>query len=177
MKDIKKILVHICCAPCATSSCERLINEGQQMILYFSNSNIYPYEEYKKRLFYAEKLANILKTELLTDDYNHEQWLNHIKGLENESEQGRRCHKCFTFSIKQTSIKAQQLNIPYITSTLTVSPHKRSADIFKIGQSFQGYLDYDFKKQNGFARSIKLSQVYDLYRQSYCGCEFSFRPQ
>lgn len=167
------ILLHICCAPCGSASVERLLRENREVTLFFSNSNISPKEEYLKRLKYALKLASYFSVDLVRDDYEHERWLSYIAGLEDEPEKGMRCRKCFYFNLENTSRKASELGIKEFTTTLTISPHKDSGLIFETGGSFEGFREYDFKKKDGFRRSIELSKKLDLYRQDYCGCEFS----
>ena len=176
--DNRKILLHICCAPCGSSSIERLLHEKNEVTLFFSNSNIFPEEEFQKRLYYAEKLANFYQIALIRDIYDHEAWRKMAierrdSDLENEPEGGKRCFECFKFNLERTAQKAKQLSIPAFTTTLTVSPHKNSAQIFEAGKNFPEFREYDFKKQNGFLRSVELSKKLDLYRQTYCGCEFS----
>jgi predicted adenine nucleotide alpha hydrolase (AANH) superfamily ATPase len=167
------ILLHICCAPCGSASVERLLRENREVTLFFSNSNIFPKEEYLKRLKYAEKLASHFNVPLIKDDYEHDRWLIFIAGLEDEPEKGSRCRKCFYFNLENTARKAAGLGIKEFTTTLTISPHKDSGLIFEAGGTFEGFREYDFKKKDGFRRSIELSKELDLYRQDYCGCEFS----
>jgi predicted adenine nucleotide alpha hydrolase (AANH) superfamily ATPase len=169
----KKILLHTCCAPCASSSIEWLLQDKKEVTIFFSNSNIFPEEEFLKRLFYAEKLANFYEIALIPDTYNHELWKKRVVGLENEPEKGKRCFECFKFNLERTAQKAEELLIPAFATTLTVSPHKNSMQIFEAGQNFPGFCKYNFKKQNGFSRSIELSKELGLYRQEYCGCEFN----
>lgn len=145
------------------------------MVLFFSNSNIFPQQEYNERLVSARNLSSLLRLELVEDEYDHQLWLDHIKGLEHEPERGRRCLKCFEFNLKRAAEAAERLSIPCFTTTLTVSRHKPSREIFSIGAGLRGFTPIDFKKRDGFSRSISLSRLYDLYRQNYCGCEFSMR--
>lgn len=173
-----KILLHTCCAPCTTEVIERL--KKDEIVLFFSNSNIYPKDEYLKRLENAEKISKIYNLKLLVDLYNHEKWLEFIKGLEDEKEGGKRCLKCFEFNLRLAAKKANELNINNFTTTLTISPYKNSKEIFSIAKEIEkefsvNFLDIDFKKKEGFKKSIILSNKYNLYRQSYCGCEFSLR--
>jgi len=151
--------------------------DGNEVVLYFCNSNIYPREEYDKRLHYARKLANILDVVIEEDQYDHELWLSKISGYENEPERGKRCSICFDFSLARASTIAKRLDIPLFTTTLTISPHKSSYQIFDIGKKYDNFYPVNFKKQNGFLRSLELSDKNELYRQSYCGCEFSLRNQ
>lgn len=169
----KRILLHTCCAPCAAPSAERLVLDGHEVVFYFSNFNIHPEAEYLKRLEAARKLAKVMNLVIEEDQYDHAEWLAHIRGLENEPEKGARCRKCFEFSLARTSQMAERLGIPAFATTLTLSPHKVSRIIFEIGAQFPRFVPIDFKKQGGFLRGIKLAEEYDLYRQSYCGCEFS----
>ena len=175
MHKSKTMLLHTCCAPCATSPVERLISQGFKVILFFSNSNIHPLAEYEKRLASVRKLARDLSLELIEDAYEHAKWLEHIKGLENEPERGLRCRKCFEFNLRRTASMAETLSCPAFTTTLTLSRHKPSRVIFEIGSAFPGFSPIDFKKQDGYTRSVQLSKKYGLYRQVYCGCEFSMR--
>lgn len=172
---MSKILVHICCAPCATASVERVLLEGQEPVLFFCNSNIWPEEEHEKRLAAARILAEKLDVVIEEDQYDHAAWLEKIAGLEEEPEKGARCSKCFEYSLARTAEMAERLGIPKFCTTLTVSPHKVSRVIFEIGATFNGFEPIDFKKKNGFMRSLELSKEMDLYRQGYCGCEFSIR--
>jgi len=170
-----KILLHTCCAPCATASTLRLLKDDYDVTFFFSNSNIFPREEYEKRLENTRKLADILHVPLIEDDYDHASWRQWIRGLEGEPERGKRCEKCFYFSLERTSTKAKELHIPYFTTTLTISPYKISSVIFQIGRQFPGFVEYNFKKKDGYKKSIELSRKWDLYRQNYCGCEYSMR--
>ena len=174
---MRKILLHCCCAPCSTSSIERLLADGYQIVLFYSNSNIYPKEEFDKRLVYMQKLAEIYKLELIIGDYDHYAWHKAVEGLENEPEKGMRCAACFAYNLATAEKKAQELGIPEFTTTLTVSPHKISDMIFNAAKDMQGFVPYNFKKQDGFKKSLMLSEKYGLYRQNYCGCEYSLRTQ
>ena len=171
---MNKILLHVCCAPCSTHAIE-LLKEDYDVALFFSNSNIFPKEEYEKRLEDARKIAEIHDLELVVDDYNHTAWLEFIKGLEQEPERGKRCLKCFEFNLIRIAAYSIKEGFGAFTTTLTISPHKDTRKIFEIGKGLGNFLAVDFKKKDGFKRSIELSKKYDLYRQSYCGCEFSMR--
>ena len=170
------ILLHVCCAPCATAPIERLQDEFE-VTLFFSNSNVSPAEEYDRRLAGARKLAGRLALPLVADAYDHPRWLDHIKGLENEPEKGKRCEKCFEFNLARAAAYARDHGFELFTTTLTVSPHKPAATIFRIGKAQGPFLEYDFKKRGGFKRSTELSRLYELYRQDTCGCEFSGRKK
>jgi predicted adenine nucleotide alpha hydrolase (AANH) superfamily ATPase len=175
MLNKEKILLHVCCAPCATACIERLLEHGRDVSLYYSNSNINSQEEFEKRLSYVEQVAGIFDVPLFVDTYTHADWLSHVRGLESEPEKGLRCVKCFNWSLSRTAQKANELNITNFATTLTVSPHKISRIIFEQGNRLPGFEEWDFKKKEGFKRSKELSIQFDLYRQNYCGCEFSIR--
>lgn len=175
MPTSQTILLHTCCGPCATTCTERLADSGEEPLLFFSNCNIFPKEEYCLRLEHARKLAAILGLDLVEDAYDHGAWLSAVAGLEDEPEGGRRCGKCFSFSLSRTADRADLLGIPAFTTTLTVSRYKSSARIFEAGRVFPKFVPLDFKKGNGYERSIDLSRLYGLYRQAYCGCEFSVK--
>jgi predicted adenine nucleotide alpha hydrolase (AANH) superfamily ATPase len=168
-----RILLHCCCAVCASSCIERLLNTGFQVTLFFANSNIAPEAEYLRRLEAMRQLAKITGLELIEDDYDHAAWREAVSGLENEPEKGARCPVCFGFSLERTARKAEELGIARFTTSLTVSPLKNSRTIFAVGEKFAGFQAMDFKKKDGYLRSNILSREYGLYRQNYCGCEFS----
>ncbi|MCK5156081.1 MAG: epoxyqueuosine reductase QueH [Spirochaetales bacterium] len=168
-----RILLHSCCAPCAAPSSERLIKSGNSVIVFFSNSNIYPHEEYLKRLESVQKLAEHLNIEVIVDSWDHDAWLEAVRGLEDEPEKGARCKACFSFNLQRTKKKTDELGIDRFTTTLTLSPHKVSSVVFESGHAFEGFVEENFKKNDGFRRSLELSKELSLYRQNYCGCEFS----
>ncbi len=179
MNEQSKCLLHICCAPDATSVFERLKHD-YRVIGYFHNPNIHPESEYKKRLIEAQRVAQIMGFELRVPKYQPDDWLRHIRGLENEPEKGGRCEACYAFNLDATAREAQETGIPFITSTLTVSPHKLTEKIIASGTAAAQahgveYLAIDFKKKDGFKQSLQLSKAMQLYRQNYCGCKYSLR--
>ncbi len=171
----KRILLHVCCGPCSTSSVERLLSEGYEPVLFFSDSNIFPYEEFRKRYENLLIVAEHYNLEVILDDWDHEAWREAVKGHENDPEHGGRCSLCFHFNLERTARKAEELGIDEFATTLTVSRFKKSESIFREGREFPGFREIDFKKKDGFNRSIILSKELGLYRQNYCGCEFSRR--
>jgi hypothetical protein len=171
----RRMVLHTCCAPCGTASAHRLLDRGFEVILFFSNSNIATRDEYERRLESARKLADVLDLSLKVDTYDHQDWLDWIKGLEKEPEKGRRCERCFAYSLRRTAAFTRRIGFPYFTTTLTISPHKISRMIFDVGGKFPSFRAFDFKKQDGFKQSLAYSREYALYRQNYCGCEFSRR--
>ena len=173
MQKGENILLHVCCGPCSSSSIERLLSEGWRPVLYFSNSNIDTEEEFEKRYAELLKVAKANDLEVLKDRYDHPSWRSAVSGYEKEREGGERCSKCFAFNLERAYMKARELGITHFTTTLTVSRFKNSARIFAIGEGYEGFEKIDFKKKDGFNRSIVLSREMGLYRQNYCGCEFS----
>lgn len=175
-KEDNRILVHCCCGPCATASVERLLSEGWVPVLYFSNSNIFPDSERDKRYEQLLKLAEAWKLQVIRDgNEDHEEWRKAVRGFEGEKEGGRRCDLCFAFNLKRAAAKAAELGISRWCTTLTVSRYKNSSRIFAAGEGLEGFEHFDFKKKDGYTRSIRLSQELGLYRQKYCGCEFSMQ--
>lgn len=172
----KKLLLHCCCAPCAAPSIERSLAEEYEVTLYFANSNIDTAAEYQLRLQETRRLADIMSVMIEEDQYDHDAWRQAIVGLENEPEKGERCRRCFEFSLARTNTLAERDGFDHFATTLTLSPHKVSRVIFEVGAHYPRFLPLDFKKKNGFGRSVELSAKYALYRQNYCGCEFSHRP-
>jgi len=169
----RRLLLHVCCGPCATASLERLKALGE-VTLFFSNANLYPPAEYARRLDAVRRLAAHCDCALVEDTCDHDAWRAWIAGLEDEPERGERCRRCFAYSLRRAAQYAAENGFSGLTTTLTISPHKRSADILAIGQSLSPeFLDIDFKTADGFRRSLELSREYGLYRQDYCGCEFS----
>ena len=173
----KKILLHVCCGPCATSSVLRLIEDGWEPVLYFSNSNIWPESEFDKRWQNLLVVASFYNLRVIRGDYDHAKWREWVKGLENEPEHGKRCSRCFRFNLFLASKKAKEEKIEHFATTLTVSRFKNSATIFHEGEDLSGFEKIDFKKKDGFALSCKMAKELGLYRQNYCGCEFSMRKE
>ena len=179
-----KLLLHACCAPCSSAVLERLANFFEVSIFYY-NPNITDEEEYKKRIEEIKKLISLInpkyKVSLIEGNYEPNKFFDISKGLEDEPERGKRCYKCYELRLEETAKIADKLNFPYFCTTLTLSPHKNSNWINEIGNNLDSnyqshYLYSDFKKKNGYKRSIELSKQYDLYRQDYCGCIYSKRP-
>jgi predicted adenine nucleotide alpha hydrolase (AANH) superfamily ATPase len=172
MTDSQKLLLHVCCGPCA-SGCVDRIPEGWEPVLFFSNSNIATRDEYDRRLAEVLKLSALTGLRVVEDDYDHDAWLAAVAGLESEPEGGERCRRCFRFNLGRAARKAADLDCPRFTTTLTVSPRKKSAQVFEAGRESGPFLEVDFKKRNGFAHSVAMSRQYRMYRQSSCGCEFA----
>lgn len=181
IKTIPTLLLHVCCAPCSSSVLERL---GQifKITCLFYNPNITEEEEYQKRLLELKRFTKSLKTKyevsVLEGRYNKEVFLEQSKGLEQEKERGKRCYLCYQLRLEETARLAEEKKYDYFATTLTLSPYKNSDYVNEIGkkldEKYQSiYLYSDFKKKNGYKRSIELSKEYNLYRQDYCGCIYS----
>jgi len=172
-----KLLLHVCCAPCSAGVLDRLQNFD--ITLYYYNPNTFPQQEYDLRFDQFQKLT---KFDIVKEEYIHNDFLKTIKGLEQEKEGGKRCEKCITLRMEQSFKYAQLNGFDFITTTLSVSPHKNADFINTQGKLLQEkydikYLFADFKKDNGFLKSITKSKELSLYRQDYCGCEFSFNKK
>lgn len=151
-----------------------LAESDRKFVMYFSNSNLSSEAEYERRLAAAKTVAEHCGVELIADPYDHNAWLEAVKGYENEPERGARCRLCFQFSLTRTALMAEKMEMNFAT-TLTVSPHKSSKLIFEIGSAWSLFEPWDFKKKDGFRKSVENSKAWGLYRQNYCGCEFSER--
>lgn len=172
-----KLLLHSCCGPCSSSVLERLNNHFDITVLYY-NPNIEPKEEYEKRKSVQIRLLNELNVKYLDIDYLNNEYHEKVKGFESEPENGKRCPLCYELRLEKTASLAKEHNFEYFGTTLTVSPHKPSAIINQIGLDLEKkygikFLVSDFKKEDGYKRSIELSKEYNLYRQNYCGCLYS----
>lgn len=179
------LLLHSCCAPCSSYVLECL-RPHFHIIDFYYNPNIEPESEYIKR---ADELKRFLtqtdpdKTvSFIQAPYEPEKFRNRIRGLEQIPEGGARCFACYALRLEESAKKAQELHCDYFTTTLSISPYKNAEKLNQIGQQLQEkyqvkYLFSDFKKKNGYLRSIELSQQYNLYRQPYCGCIFSRQEQ
>ena len=172
----KKLLLHVCCGPCATHPIKMLRNE-YDITMFFANPNISPEAEYQKRLQEAKRLATICELSLHEHPYDHNAWLNWIAGFEQELEGGKRCEKCFEYNLSIAAKYSIDKGFDLFTTTLTVSPHKNSKLIFEIGEKAGPFLAVDLKKKDGYRKGVALSKIYDLYRQNYCGCEFSLEER
>lgn len=171
-----RLLLHSCCGPCSSYVLEYL-SDYFDITLFFYNPNIQPAEEYEKRLSAQKQLLERAKYKnpvaFLAGEYEPQRFFEAVKGLENCREGGARCEKCFELRLSKAAEIAKKGGFDYFVTTLTVSPHKNAVLINEIGGRYQNYLPSDFKKREGYKRSIILSKEYELYRQGYCGCIFS----
>ncbi|HBA37609.1 MAG TPA: hypothetical protein DCY94_02705, partial [Firmicutes bacterium] len=174
------LLLHSCCAPCSSSVIERLSDYFDITIIYY-NPNIEPYDEYLKRKEEQIKLLSEIesknKLDFFDEDYDARPFEKLSLGHESDPERGARCYLCYEERLRHTFLKASELGYEYFGTTLSISPYKVSSWINKIGLSLESdstkFLISDFKKKDGYKRSIELSNRYNLYRQNYCGCKFS----
>lgn len=173
------LLLHVCCAPCSTA-CLEVLKDYFNITVFYYNPNIAPFSEYQKRLDEEKRLLNTLypSIKIIEVGYDNNKFEQIVQGLENLPEGGLRCKKCYRLRLLKTGEYAKQNGFDYFTTTLTVSPYKNSAVLNDIGIEIASelginYLTSDFKKNDGYKRSIILSKEYDLYRQDYCGCIYS----
>lgn len=172
-----RLMLHVCCAVCASYVLEYLVENFEIYIVYY-NPNITKSEEYQYRYSELKRLIKETgvegKVKIVECDYSPERFLSIVKGHENDKEGGARCSLCFGERLKYTFKKCEEYNCDYFATTLTISPLKNAKLLNEIGSSISDkYLPTDFKKKEGYKRSIELSKKYNLYRQNYCGCEFS----
>lgn len=176
----KKLLLHVCCAPCS-SYCLEYLSQYFDITVYFYNPNISPKSEYDFRDSELKRLAKEMQLDnikIVTEDYNADEFFSVAHGLETEPEGGKRCEKCFALRLSKSAEFAKQNGFDYFTTTLSISPLKNADLLNSIGSELAKkysvpYLFSDFKKKGGYLRSIELSKQYNLYRQNYCGCIFS----
>ncbi|MCI5870336.1 MAG: epoxyqueuosine reductase QueH [Dorea sp.] len=180
-KKVPTLLLHSCCAPCSSYVLEYLSNYFKITVFYY-NPNIYPESEYTKRILEQQTLIQAMPLKypvsFLAGAYDKERFYEMAKGLEEIKEGGVRCFRCYELRLRETAEMAKKGGFDYFTTTLSISPLKNAAKLNEIGLQLSSeygvpYLTSDFKKKNGYKRSIELSEQYGLYRQDYCGCEFS----
>ena len=186
------VLLHTCCAPCSSAIIEALLQNGITPIIYYCNPNIYPQEEYEIRKNECTRYAESLGLEIIDADYDHDNWLSEMKGLECEPERGGRCLKCFKFRLLRTALYAHQRGIKVITTTLASSRWKSLDQINEAGQWAVAAIgqeentippadaqviwwDQNWRKGGLQERRNQILKEYDFYNQLYCGCEFSMR--
>lgn len=183
VKEGSTLLLHACCAPCSSTVLELLGNTFKITILFY-NPNITDEDEYLMRLNELKKFISKFKTKyeisIIDGRYVPDEFFNISKGLEDTKERGPRCFKCYKLRLEETARVADENNFDYFATTLTLSPYKNSDWVNTIGEDLNKeyksqYLYSDFKKNNGYKRSIELSSIYNLYRQNYCGCIYSKR--
>ena len=177
LTEKKSILLHSCCGPCSSACIDRLKEYFDITVVYY-NPNIEPIDEYIHRKNEQVRLLKEWNIKYLDCDYDNDLWVDTTKELTKELEGGKRCSVCFGIRLKYTANMAKRLGFDYFGTTLTVSPHKDSQLINKIGGSIGSnlgikYLYSDFKKRDGYKKSCEFAKQYNLYRQDYCGCLYS----
>jgi len=178
-KNKPLILLHVCCGPCSTHVID-LLSDTYHPIGFFYNPNVYPREEFYKRLEAAAHVSSQNRSALWVYPAAKESWLRAVRGFETEPEGGRRCEVCIRHRLEVTAWVARQAGVQVFGTTLTISPNKKSNVINQIGDDVSKstgipYLVADFKKRDGFLKSVEKSKALDLYRQDYCGCCYSMR--
>ena len=182
---VPRLLLHSCCAPCSSYVLEYLSDYFEITVFYY-NPNIFPESEYTKRILEQQMLIHDMKMKhpvsFLAGSYERDKFYEIAAGLEHLKEGGERCFKCYELRLVEAARMAHEGEFDYFTTTLSISPMKNAEKLNEIGnkvgaQSGISYLQSDFKKKNGYKRSIELSKEFGLYRQDYCGCEFSFRDR
>lgn len=179
-----RLLLHACCGPCSSAVLEQLCAYFDITILYY-NPNTWPAEEYRRRGAELERFvaeAHPLGVAVVEDRYDPQEFYSAVRGLENEPERGARCTVCYRLRMRRAAEYAAQHGFEWFATTLSISPHKDAERINRIGRELEAeygvkHLTSDFKKRNGYLRSLQLSEQYGLYRQDYCGCEFSARKR
>ena len=171
------LLLHICCIGCGVYV-SQVLQKEYNISLYFYNPNIFPLGEYEKRLEEIKKVARRYKMKVILGEYDHMKWREMVRGHEDDPERGERCMICYRERLEQSARYAVENGFDYFTTTLTTSPHKDAQAIMRFGKELArkykiGFLERDFKKQDGFKKSSAMSRELGLYRQDYCGCEFS----
>ena len=178
-----KLLLHVCCAPCSSYVLEYL-NKYFNISVFYYNPNISTKDEYDKRYNEEQRFVKEYPFEneikVINGKYDNEKYEKLIDGFQDEKEGGARCFKCYRLRLEESAKYAKENNYDYFTTTLTISPYKNSKVLNEIGNELSQlygikYLYSDFKKRNGYKRSIELSHKYNLYRQDYCGCKYSIR--
>ena len=184
-KKTPRVLLHSCCGPCSSSVLEYLTQYFDVTLLWY-NPNIYPKEEFDRRfqtqVELIEKMGLADKVSILAESWKSEDYYRRVKGLEEEPEGGKRCTECFRLRLLETARLAKHYGYDYFCTTLTLSRHKDSVRINTLGEEIAraagvSWLPSDFKKRDGEKRSLELCEKYGLYRQLYCGCEFSLHKR
>lgn len=173
---IQKLLLHSCCAPCLTHPLAEL-SKDFEVVLFFYNPNIQPREEYEMRLTEAKKYCKE-KCEILEEKYDPENWFAKIRGLEDEPERGKRCRICYEMRLAKTAEVAAKSGFQFFATTLSISPHKNADWLNEIGRDLSKkysvkFIESDWKKKDGFKKSLDISKKFNLKRQNYCGCIYS----
>lgn len=179
-EQTKKVLIHTCCAICSGHPIKLLRELGYEPVAYFFNPNIQPETEYKMRLEAQKKLCETLNCELIIDPYVLEFFEEVMSGFENHEEGSERCKRCFELRLLKSAQKAKELGIENFTTSISISPHKNFNVIKEVGEFISEYfsvnfMDFDFKKREGFLKTNAIAKELNLHRQNYCGCSVSMK--
>ena len=183
--SVPKLFLHSCCAPCSSYVLEYL-SEYFEITVFYYNPNIYPPEEYHERAAeqkrFIEQFPAKHPISYIEGEYDTKRFYEMARGLEKVPEGGERCFQCYELRMRESAMLAKMGGFDYFTTTLSISPLKNAEKLNEIGEMLEEeygvkHLTSDFKKKNGYKRSTELSKEYELYRQDYCGCEFSFRDR
>ena len=176
---MQQVLLHACCAPCSSAIAEWMLQHGVRPTIFYFNPNIYPFEEYNIRKDESQRHAESLGLQWIDGDYDHERWLEAVRGLEGEPERGSRCLQCFTYRLKVAALQAHQLGLTWFTTTLASSRWKSIDQITEAGLHAQSavagtvFWAQNWRKGGLQDRRNQLLREYNFYNQLYCGCEFS----
>ncbi len=182
---VPTLMLHACCAPCS-SYCLEYLSRYFKITVFYYNPNIYPAEEYTQRVNEVKRLISEMNFEnpvsFIEGENEPKEFYKAVKGFEKEREAGERCFICYRQRLYKTALKAKEMDFDYFTTTLSISPLKNAQKINEIGLEIEKelgirHLPSDFKKKNGYKRSIELSKEHNLYRQNYCGCVFSLKTE
>ena len=183
--QVPSLLLHSCCAPCS-SYCIEYLSQFFYVTVFYYNPNIYPDEEYYHRVKEQQRFIKEFPTKypvkFIEGDYDKSSFYEIAKGLEKEPEKGKRCHRCYDLRLRRTAAVAKEKGFDFFSTTLTISPMKDSQVLNEIGASIGkelgvDWLYSDFKKREGYKRSTEISKEYDMYRQDYCGCVYSYNER
>lgn len=182
---VPTLMLHVCCAPCS-SYCLEYLSQYFKITVFYYNPNIHPVEEYSHRVNEVKRLISEMSfkypVDFIEGRNEPSEFYSAVKGYEKEKEAGERCFICYRQRLYETALKGKEMGFDYFTTTLSISPLKNAERINEIGQEIEKelgikHLPSDFKKKNGYKRSIELSREHNLYRQNYCGCVFSLKTE
>ncbi len=172
----KKVVLHICCGVCAAYCIKKLFQDGYDVVGFYYNPNIEPYNEYLTRREVVDYVAKVYNIEIIEGEYDNIQWHKVCDIYKEEPEGGKRCLLCYQLRLERTFEICNRYGYDFFSTTLTISPYKDTKKIFDIGKSIgkEKFLQIDFKKSDGFKQTIQFAKLHNLYRQNYCGCLYSF---
>ena len=179
----QRLLLQVCCGPCSSEVLRRL-KDYFDIDIYYYNPNIYPIEEFIERSKVVENLVKDmnLNSKVIVPENNPNDFYNYVDTRKDDYEGGKSCYKCYELRLRETAIYAKEKGYDFFSTTLSISPYKKSDWLNEIGAKLESeygirYLYSDFKKENGYKNSIELSKKYNLYRQDYCGCVYSYNER